>query len=332
MRRILACMTLFAVVAAVAGCMPLGQQASPADKPVDPNPPEKSMTLVLHFPDRTGRWLEMEPRAVKGNQAQEAVALAEWVSGPKSPSLGQFLPQGTSAELVEVRDGTAFVSLSQHIRNVDSKRIALVLQALVNTMTEVEGISRVQILVDRKKEEGLAKGIFAGEPVKKDMNLVARQGYRPIVDCDFDAGELNVTGVVSAVNSEESALSLKYVRIHPEAYFGSGRQSGLRTEAGSSGTGAVAEDDPVPPKMPYILKSSLPTVQLLGDIKTNPGPSSVIVKMPLRVAADAVVHREDESLVQSEITLADVKVGDIVRVILTRENVVRAILVCYQEA
>ncbi|MGE5483840.1 MAG: GerMN domain-containing protein [Ignavibacteriales bacterium] len=361
MKRILACLMLPALAAAIAGCMPLGPQAGPTDTPVDPNPPEKSLTVVLHFPDKAGRWLEMEPRPVSGNERHEVIALAEWVKGPKSPTLGQFLPAGTTAELVETKDGTAFVSLSPQIKSVDQKYMSLVLQALVNTMTEVPGISRVQILVNGKKEESLARKIFAGEPVQRDMNCVARQGYRPIPDYDLDAREMVITGLVSAVDTGQMTISLTRVRVPPEVYSGSGRRP-VRIEGKSSGGGlgggtsgnAAAAGAPqsaavarpaagappatgmtppagdVPVRMIWRPSEGL-SVRMLGDIQTRPEPGSVVLAMPLKVAPDVIVHEEDESFVEREIALSDVDEGDIVRIILTSERIVRSIVVCYQE-
>ncbi|NPV69866.1 MAG: GerMN domain-containing protein [Firmicutes bacterium] len=337
--RPMAAVLVMAILAAVvAGCMPLGPQAGPEGTPVDPNPPEKSVTVVLHFPDKTGRWLEMESRPVSGNQSPEVIALAEWVSGPKSPTLGQFLPAGMTAELVEVKDGTAFVSLSPQIRNVDPKHAALVLQALVNTMTEVSGISRVQVLVDGKKEESLARN-YAAEPLKRDMNPVARQGYRPIPDWDVEAGEMLVTGLVTDVDASSLIISLSRLRVPPEVYSGSGRRV-LRFEGtgapttGVPATGATPLRPAIMLSEPPILPPSRqqPRIVTLGDTRPPAPDQGVILKlkMPLKVAADAIVHKEDESLAQCEIALSDVKAGDVVRMILNRDQSVRAIVVCYQ--
>jgi hypothetical protein len=198
-------LTLLAV-AVFTGCSPGIAPENPADEPpVKPYPDPREQELVLYFPHEHGKWLERELRSVLWTgQPLEQLVLEELMAGPRQENLVSFLPAGVTATL-ERSEEIALLSFSEEIRRVDYRVEALVIQSFVNSITEIDGIEEVQILVDGK-QDFLLNNVYIGEPLTHSMLRVARDNYQPIPDCDPLAGESFIEGEILDIHPEQRVI------------------------------------------------------------------------------------------------------------------------------
>ncbi|MEW6522784.1 MAG: GerMN domain-containing protein [Bacillota bacterium] len=266
-------MLVILVLVLLAGCTDPQQAPGRNDADINPRPAGQEITLTLYFPIVGGAWMEMEQRAVvQKGEPLESLILKELLRGPKLSGHQSYLPASIMAG-VEVREHTAYVSLSRDAENMPYEQTRIQLQAMVNSLTEVEGIDNVQFLVDGKQQMSL-NIIYIGEPWDRTLNRVARPGFRPIADCDPRRGEMFIEGEVKAVKVEENAIVID---------------------------------------------------QHLQDAR------SVKVNPTVQLRSDVIIHLQGPGHEATEITLPEVKKGDVVGIILTSEGTARAVIVARRE-
>jgi spore germination protein GerM len=118
--------------------------------------PEKAVTLTLYFKisTETEEYLAPEERTVTTSDAARS-AMEELIKGPGPDSgLAPVLPNTVQVLNISVEDGLATVNVSKEIIT-DSSQLgygarseALALAAIANTLTEIDGIERVKLLVE----------------------------------------------------------------------------------------------------------------------------------------------------------------------------------------
>jgi spore germination protein GerM len=95
--------------------------------------------------------------------------LSEMAKGPTGQSpLYPVLPPGTRLLGVEIIDGVAYVDFSREMldQSVGSPVESAVVEAIVRTVTEVEGVSAVQILVGGETIPSLAGHVDLSRPIR----------------------------------------------------------------------------------------------------------------------------------------------------------------------
>ncbi len=152
------------------------------DEPVAPPPivldEIEPVTVTLWFAHEDLEYLEAELRDVPGQDndlARLAASVVDAVlTGPLEPGHVQVLPKGLRAVGVTVDDGTVNVDLPAAFRDEftgGSNVAALAVGSLVNSLCELPGVERVQVLID-----GAPGGEFAGvldlsQPLVADASL-----------------------------------------------------------------------------------------------------------------------------------------------------------------
>ncbi|HOJ79848.1 MAG TPA: GerMN domain-containing protein [Clostridiales bacterium] len=141
--------------------------------------PGKTMTVVLYFSDNEAMYLVGEPRDIEipaGVSPEEAV-LAELMAGPRNDDLWDAIPDGTKLLSVDTKDGVCTVNFSrEYIENSPGGTAAerMAIFSVVNTLTELEGIDKVQFLVEGRKEKIYTHAIF-DEPFSRDESIISKQ-------------------------------------------------------------------------------------------------------------------------------------------------------------
>lgn len=164
---------LFCLVLAAAGCSPvLGRVLPDAGgdvTPVDPTPAAGEVTLTLYFPDRQAEYVLAETRSVtfKGNSLAEA-AVEALLGGPEAGYLWGALPQQARLLGVEVRDGVAYVNLSDSARVAGTAGERAAVLSLVLTLTELDGVDRVQVLIEGRTGVSLGGHFLWSEPIGRE--------------------------------------------------------------------------------------------------------------------------------------------------------------------
>ncbi len=218
-KRIMVLAIAIAALAVAAGCLELSvavseeggepadepqqdespQQKPPADEAEDPyEKPASEGKLEIYLPNDEGLWLEIQQ--VQAAEASAQTALSEW------RALAAFLPPTEVA--VEVSEDTAYVSFCAAVQDMDIDYEGLAVTGLVNTLTGLEGVTSVRVLVDGHKQYTLAGRSYIAEPLERDESLVARDDYLPLAPSDPRRGEQFIEGVVLSVDVSGGALSI----------------------------------------------------------------------------------------------------------------------------
>lgn len=158
--------------------MPLGDM-SPAELDAEGFPVAgETRTITLYFADSQAMYVVGEKREVsltKGASLEEK-AITELMAGPRTDELWSAIPEGTKLLAVGTKNGVCTVNFSkEYVENspggTASERMAI--YSVVNTLTGLEGIQKVQFLIEGKKEEIYTHAIF-DEPFARDESLIAK--------------------------------------------------------------------------------------------------------------------------------------------------------------
>jgi spore germination protein GerM len=158
--------------------MPLGDM-EPAELDAEGNPvPGETRTVTLYFSDSQAMYVVGEEREIslaKGASPEEKV-LIELMAGPRTDELWNAIPEGTRLLSVSTKDGLCTVNFSkEYVENspggTASERMAI--YSVVNTLTGLEGIQKVQFLIEGKKQEIYTHAIF-DEPFERDESIIAK--------------------------------------------------------------------------------------------------------------------------------------------------------------
>lgn len=143
-------------------------------------------TVTVYFPDRDLQHLEPEVRdapAVAGQPDVLARAVVEeLLKGPvETPDHVRVIPETVTVHAVTLEGGTAVVDLSRSFADDfhgGSGVAALAVYSLVNSLTGVPGVEKVQILLDGQPGGDFAGVLSLAEPLTADPSLVGGEPLR----------------------------------------------------------------------------------------------------------------------------------------------------------
>lgn len=154
-----------------------GKQGTPFTGAPDPNPnpSKRTVEVTLYFSDDQAMEVLPEKRTVEltEDEAQmpvEKIAVLELLKGPKDANLRKTLPPEAEPLSIEVKDGVAILDFSQEFQTKHwggSAGETMTIDSLVYTLTEIEGIDKVQVLIEGKAIESLAGHYDWSEPFSK---------------------------------------------------------------------------------------------------------------------------------------------------------------------
>ncbi len=169
-----------ALLLVAAGCG--SRQAKPSPGPVQtppsPAPGEAPVRITLYFSDGRGEKLVPEEREAtgKGDPLGETV-VRELIRGPKKNGLLKTIPEGTRLVRFSVAGGLARVDFSREIQTRHwggSSGEIMTVYSVVNSLAGLEGINKVQFLVEGKKVETLVGHMDLSGPVGPDRSLIKK--------------------------------------------------------------------------------------------------------------------------------------------------------------
>ncbi|WP_374713580.1 GerMN domain-containing protein [Symbiobacterium terraclitae] len=155
---------MVAVALGASGCAGVGpQQAPEGEAPISPSvqvqPPVKTQTVTVFYPDWQVQHVIPEQRQVPEGSAAELATrvVEELLAGPADPTLQRPFPDGTRLlEPVSLNNGVATVNLSEEANRLHgSASVVAALSALRLSLSEIPGIVRVQLQVDGRSDGDL---------------------------------------------------------------------------------------------------------------------------------------------------------------------------------
>ncbi len=157
---------------------PLGDM-EPAALNADGTPvPGEIITVTLYFSDSQAMYLVGEKRDVIVNEGEkpETVVIRELLKGPKTDDLWDAIPEGTKLLSVNTKDGLCTIDLSNEFVDnspggTASERMAI--YSVVNSLTSLDKVNKVQFLINGKKREIYTHMIF-DKPIARDNDIIAK--------------------------------------------------------------------------------------------------------------------------------------------------------------
>lgn len=113
----------------------------------------QTANLKLYFSNETGDALVAEEREVEysTNIVMEKLIVKNLIEGPEGDGLRATLPEGTELLDVNTTNGTCYVNFNEAFMNQDYEiSEGVVIYSIVNSLSEVSTVNRVQILVNGK--------------------------------------------------------------------------------------------------------------------------------------------------------------------------------------
>lgn len=112
----------------------------------------QNTALTLYFANESGDALVKEVRDdvyYSSNISLEKLVMEQLLEGPHKDGEKSALPSGTRLVTVSVADGVCYVNLDETFKNQDYKiNEAIVIYSIVNSLTELTSISKVQISIN----------------------------------------------------------------------------------------------------------------------------------------------------------------------------------------
>lgn len=144
--------------------------------PISSQPAESKVTVTLYFSDDQAMYLVPEQREVtKRGETLEEVIIAELINGPVEAGLGRTIPKEAKLLSVSVVDNVAYVNFSKEFRTKHwggSTGETHTIYSVVNSLTQLDGIDKVQFLLEGDNMDTLAGHIETSEPIGPNMSMV----------------------------------------------------------------------------------------------------------------------------------------------------------------
>lgn len=136
------------------------------------------VTLYFGSSSQNGETLKAESRlvAVKNDETLEKSVLEELIKGPRNTSLYATVPAETKIISVETKEGTCFVNLSQEFVNKHtggSTGELMTVYSIVDSLTELDGVRKVQFLIEGQKLEVFKGHLIFNEPFEREESYIS---------------------------------------------------------------------------------------------------------------------------------------------------------------
>ena len=141
----------------------------------------------MYFADKNSDLLLEVSRSMEQGKTWSARArVLELLKGPLQGDGDDVLPvmiAGMTADdilSVDVHGDTAYVNLSQHFKDVCAGISAwsemLLVYAIVNTITAMDGVSKVQFLIEGQQTQTMAGTLCLADPFLKNYGIIKKTG------------------------------------------------------------------------------------------------------------------------------------------------------------
>lgn len=115
--------------------------------------------VSLYFVDENSDELAVETRNVVNQAGLAKTTLQELLTGPATEALSTYIPAGTTIQSIDIReDGLCTVDFSKELQTAElnSTEEKFVIESILNTLSQFDSVSAVQIRVNGNVVESIA--------------------------------------------------------------------------------------------------------------------------------------------------------------------------------
>lgn len=167
---------LLAAALIFAGCAQKTVEQTAADDP-------GNKKVILYFGDAEAMYLVPEIREIQieessNNTVQVAEAIVkELIAGPADKNLTPSMPAEARLLSLKIEDQTAYVDFSEELRSKHpggSSGESITVNSLVDSLTELKEIQKVQILINGHKVDTLVGHADLTQPLTRDESMIKK--------------------------------------------------------------------------------------------------------------------------------------------------------------
>jgi hypothetical protein len=193
MRKLIKVLFVLVIMSSIVGCVQSEKiEESDDNYPIiSPFTGNYGETTKIYFPKKNENKLSAEERLIENrNKSYEEIVLDELLKGPESSEYRNIIPSGLEVLSVNVIGQIAYLNFSDEFIKTpynESEELLLV-YSIVNTMAELDKVTRVQFLVNGDRAEFINKYIQLSEPLDPSQfiqntevqtpSMVIREYYR----------------------------------------------------------------------------------------------------------------------------------------------------------
>ena len=168
----IAMLILILIIISVAGCS-CKPEPPVKDDSVPAKPAGKEYQVALYFSDRNLSGLVAQPATVIADNPDQvpAKAVEALLKGPSDSRAIRLFPSGVKLLSLKVSQGLATVNLSGFSTSGSENEDLLLVTSLVNTLTAIDGIKQVQILIEGVNPIVIG-AMDVSEPLVKDDSKI----------------------------------------------------------------------------------------------------------------------------------------------------------------
>ena len=168
---------------ALTGCSSWGKdKQKQGDDPDNKQPQLATVEVVLYFSDDQAMYLVPEKRNISiGEGASDEVLAAsilkELIAGPQNKELYATIPAEAKILSVKINEGVASADFSKELQSKHwggSSGEGMTLNSIVNSLTELDSIDEVQLLIEGKKVESLAGHMDTTVPLERNEDIIRK--------------------------------------------------------------------------------------------------------------------------------------------------------------
>lgn len=157
---------------------------SQGEIPIAPILDKRKYSLNLYFGNSKNDALIIEKRViVSSEEMEEKVIVEELIKGPRNRMLNSYIPSTTKMISIHTIDGICYVNFSKDILEYSwqNNNVDMMIWSIVNSITEVEHIQAVQILVEGNKNDAFGKISILEKPIYRNEQLLHKDPNTPIM-------------------------------------------------------------------------------------------------------------------------------------------------------
>lgn len=132
-------------------------------------------TYKVYFSDANAEYLIPEMRTVEAGKSPAVGIIEELIKGPTRSDLTKTIPEGTKLISLEINNGVAYVNFSREFKENHwggSAGETMTLYSVIDSLTELPEIKRVQFLIEGNKTDTLAGHYDILNPMERDPFII----------------------------------------------------------------------------------------------------------------------------------------------------------------